>query len=355
MSLVKSALDQYAVTSNRVFETDRMNTVGASEIGQCIRKTFWIKNENDPVYGVVRDNDFVDSWGARARGTIFENFFWEPAMRERFGDRLKFAGKNQRTFIDNFISATPDGLIVDLTPGEKKELGTDADCIMAECKTADPRTNLTDPKSTNLYQVQIQMGLVREQTEFKPTHSLLSYTDASFWNEVKEFVIAFEPRLYEIGKDRAALIMTAQNIDQLKPEGWIAGGSECNYCPFTRACGVQRRNLPFADLPVEPQFAAEITDMALEVKAAEAVRDAKDAQVRELQDAIKTRLREKGVRKIPGVISWSSVKGRAGIDNKALKEAAIAAGIDVTQFETTGEPGERLTIQVGSSSKTKAA
>ena len=159
-------------------------------------------------------------------------------MRARFGERLKFAGRDQKTFVDNFLSATPDGMVIDLTEEEKAEIGTEADCVMAEAKTADPRSNLTDPKATNAYQVQIQMGLMREQTPFKPTHSLLSYTDASFWNEVKEFVIPFQPKLYEVAKDRAALIMTAKNIDDLKPEGWIGGGKECRYCPFTHACGI---------------------------------------------------------------------------------------------------------------------
>jgi len=346
-SIISKALDGYATSTARMFETDRMNTVGASEIGQCVRKIFWIKNELDPHYGVKRDADYVDSWGARARGTIFENFFWEPAMRARFSERLKFAGNDQRTFVDNFLSATPDGLVIDLTPEEKRELGTDADCINVECKTTDPRANLTDPKATNVFQTQVQMGLVCEQTGFKPTHSLLSYTDASFWSEVKEFVIAFDPKLYDIAKDRAALIMTAKDISDLKPEGYIAGGHECRYCPFTRACGIERRNLPFADQPVEPQFAEEIMQMARELKATEAARDSSDNMVRELQEAIKTRLREKGVKKIPGVVTWSPVRGRAGIDIKALKEAAIAAGIDISQFETTGDPGDRLTIQIG--------
>ena len=352
--IISRALDMHAITSNRVFATDRMNTVGASEIGQCIRKTFWVKNENDPVYGVVRDNDFVDSWGARARGSVYENHFWEPALRERFGERLKFAGKDQHTFIDNFLSATPDGLITDLTTGERKEFGTDADCIMAECKTADPRTNLTDPKATNAYQVQVQMGLVREQTEYKPTHSVLSYTDASFWNEVKEFIIPFDSRLFEVAKERATTIMTATSIESLKPEGWIAGGSECNYCPFTGACGVARRNLPFAETPVDPQFAAEIADLARQLKAAEANCKESENLVREYQDEIRNRLREKGVKKIPGIVSWSPVKGRAGYDTKALKEAAAAAGVDITQFETEGVPGDRLTIQIGAANS-KAA
>jgi len=141
--------------------------------------------------------------------------------------------------------------------------------------------------------------------------------------------------------------MTATSPDETPPEGWIAGGAECRYCPFTVACGVQRRNLPFQDTTdVDPQFAAEMKDAALSLRTLEKSRDTLDSDVRALQDQIKTRLREKGVRKIPGVLQWSSVKGRAGFDNKAIKQAAIDAGIDVDQFSTLGEPSDRLVITV---------
>jgi len=349
MSIIKQTLDAYANSTSKAWGHDRSSTIGASEIGQCIRKVFWIKNENDSARRAERDPEYRDTWGARMRGTVFEDSFWEPALRARFGDRLLFAGKDQKTFTDNFLSATPDGLITNLTAAEKSEIGTDADCAMAECKTADPRTNLNEAKSTNVYQTQVQMGLIRENTDYRPTHSILSYTDASFWSDVKEFVIAFDERVFEAAKDRAMRIMTAADAADLKPEGWIAGGSECNYCPFTKACGIARRNLPFAEQPVDEQFKAEITDMARALRYAEQCRDDDDAAVREMQDEIKTRLREKGVKKIPGVVSWNSVKGRSGYDNKAIKEAAIAAGVDIEQFRTTGEATDRLVIQIGSS------
>jgi hypothetical protein len=346
--IIKRTLDNYAASLSKAWSHDRSNTVGASEIGQCARKTFWIKNENDSAHGAERDPDYQDSWGARMRGTVFENEFWEPALRARFGDRLLFAGKDQKTFVDSFLSATPDGLIVNLRQSEQNEIGIQSNCVMVECKTADPRTNLTTAKAQNVYQTQVQMGLVRENTEHKPTHSVLSYTDASFWSDVKEFVIEFDPRLYEAAKERSMIIMTATDASDLKPEGWIAGGSECNYCPFTKACGIQRRNLPFQDIaPVDPQFAAEITDLARQLKIEEAYRDRNDASVRELQEEIKSRLREKGVKKIPGVVTWSSVKGRSGYDNKAIKQAAIEAGVDVEQFQTISEPSDRLVIQIG--------
>ena len=82
MTLVAKALHAYADQSPTKFDrNERLQTVGASEVGQCERKIFWLKNEGDPTHGVARDEGFVDTWGARARGTVFEDRFWVPAMR----------------------------------------------------------------------------------------------------------------------------------------------------------------------------------------------------------------------------------------------------------------------------------
>jgi len=43
---------------------------------------------------------------------------------------------------------------------------------------------------------------------------------------------------------------------------------------------------------------------------------------------------------------WSAVKGRPSYDMKAIREAAAAAGIDLAQFETTGQASDRLEIRV---------
>jgi hypothetical protein len=344
VSIIKKTLDAYAQSVDKLWTHDRSNTLGASEVGQCARKIFWFKSENDSAHRVDRDPDYTETWGARMRGTVFEDKFWEPALRTRFGGRLLYAGKDQKTFVSDFLSATPDGMIINLTAEERAEIGTSADCVMVECKTADPRTNLDVAKPQNVFQTQVQMGLVRENTDYRPTHSVLSYTDASFWSDVKEFVIEFEPALYETAKQRAMMIMTA--TEPPKPEGYIGGGYECRYCPFTIACGVQRRNLPFQDNEVDPQFAAEMKDAALSLRALENSRDTLDSDVRAAQDEIKSRLREKGVRKIPGVLQWSSVKGRTGFDNKAIQKAAVEAGVDLDQFKTQGEPSDRLVITV---------
>lgn len=351
--MIKAAIDAYAATLQSKF-SDRSQTVGASDVGQCARKVFWSKNEGDPRYGVARDPDYVDNYGAKVRGTIMEDKFWYPAMLATFGERLLFAGPEQQTFTSGFLSATPDGLITALAEGEHPTLPAGT-CVTAECKTADPRTNLSEAKSENVFQTHIQMGLIRELTPYRPTHSILSYTDASFWNEVVEFVIPFDPAVFEAGKKRAALIMTATDASELKPEGWIAGGRDCEYCPFTKACGIKRRSVPDGDAVVDPQFEAEMRDMTMLISRLKSERDVTDEQVKTLEDDLKTRLRDKGIRKIPGVVSWSSVKGRQSYNNKAIQAAAIAAGIDIEQFSTVGEPTDRLTISAAPAAESTQA
>lgn len=347
-SIISNALNAYANSTSKTWSHDRLNTLGASEVGQCCRKMFWYKNEDDAKLKVPRDPEYVDTWGARMRGTVIEEAFWEPAMRARFGKRLLYSGKNQKTFVSDFLSATPDGVVVNPTEEEMAEVGIFTDCFTLECKSADPRTNLAEAKPANLFQTQVQMGLIRELTPLRPTHSVLSYIDASFWNEVREFVVPFDEGIYQVAKDRATLVMTATDLKDLPPEGWIAGGKECNYCPFTRPCGIERRNLPFQDVgpPIDPQFVSEMLNSARVLKAAKETLVEDEVLVRQLETDIKARLREKGVKKIPGVLSWSPVKGRQSYDNKALKQAATLAGVDVEQFSTVGEPTDRLLIQI---------
>jgi hypothetical protein len=351
--MIAEALSDYANVTARVFE-DRAQSVGASEVGQCARKIFWLKNEDDPVYSAPRDSDYVDTWGARTRGSIFEAYFWEPALRRRFGDNLLYAGTDQQTLTSEFLSATPDGLLINLPRDSLAALGiTDIgpDCsLLVECKTADPRTALDSVKPEHAFQVQCQLGLIRELTKHRPEYALVSYVDASFWNEGAEFTVKFDETTFTNAKARARWIMTSTTAEELPPEGWIAGGRECRYCPFTRACGRQRHDVPrqTTDRP-DPQFVAEIADLARAVKQQESENDAASAKLRQLQHDIRERLRARGVNRIAGngvAVTWSSVKGRGSFDMKGIREAAAAAGIDLAQFETVGDSTDRLTIRL---------
>ncbi len=104
---VKDMLDRHAVSAPKIWAHDRAMTVGASEIGQCLRKTWFGKN------AVAPDPNYIDRYGAKLRGDLIERHHWEPGIRSQLmnGVRLLFAGDEQKTLIDGYLSATSDGLL----------------------------------------------------------------------------------------------------------------------------------------------------------------------------------------------------------------------------------------------------
>ena len=294
---------------------------------------------------------------------MFEDYLWVPALLARYGDKLKFAGENKQTFIDEFLSATPDGLLVDqsrnaLADFDIDDIGGDGS-IVVECKTIDPRIQLTDAKTEHVYQVHVQMGLIRELTPHRPEYAIISYTNASFLDDTVEFAVRFDPEIFAYAKQRAAEILTARAAKESKPEGWITGGKECGHCPYTKACGVVRHDVPTeapAEL-VDPQFVAEISDLAHEVKQRRADLDVGTTALRALEHEIRERLHAKGMRKIVGdgiSVTWRPVKGRPTYDWKGIREAAAEAGVDLSKFETVGEMSSRLDIGVIGRSRSAA-
>jgi hypothetical protein len=352
--MIAEALADYAKATARHF-LGRENTVGASEVGQCARKIYLAKNVGDPVYGAACDEDYADPWGAALRGRLFEDHFWVPALRARFGAQLLYAGDQQQTLVFGFLSATPDGLLIDQPHDVLASLGIAGiggdGSIVVECKTIDPRVKLDAPKPEHAFQAQVQIGLFRKLTRcHQPEVAVISYVNASFFDDVTEFAVRFDPAVFENAKRRAAAIATARSTDQLKPEGWIAGGRECEFCPFTKACGVIRHTVPtqtIAETP-DPQFVAEIADLAREAKQRRAAVELTTAALREVEHEIKERLRAKGVHRVETgdvSVAWSAVKGRPSYDMPGIREAAAKAGIDLAEYETVGSPTDRLVIR----------
>jgi len=343
----KTALIDYAQSLCSPSDKDRAFTLGASDVGQCIRKAFFAK------HGGERNSGYVNTWGAILRGQIIEQIFWVPALRARFGANLKFVGDRQRQFKRGFISATPDALLTNAPRDILAPLGVadiESDCLLLECKSVDPRVKLDRPKPEHRYQAIVQLGVVRDTTEYQPCFDVLTYINASFWDDITEFVIEFDPGIYANAKARATKVLTARFASELPPEGWIAGGKECEHCPFTKACGIERRTIaPNGNDCADPQFAAEMRELAIAYKARQADIDAAEARLRTAQYEIKERLRAKQLRRVAGddfSVTWTPVKGRQGYDVKALSAAAAAAGVGVEEFETETTPGDRLDVRV---------
>jgi hypothetical protein len=344
---IKSLLHDYAATLNKTFEHDRANTIGASEIGACLRKTWFGKND------VPHDPDYADRYGARLRGNLIEDHYVVPGLRASLppSARAFMLGEEQRTIVDGYISATPDGVIAGLERDclawlDIPDIGPSG-CLAVEFKSLDPRADLRGvARSHHTFQVQVQLGLLRAHTKFKPDFGLIAYVDASFLDEITEFPVAFDPVVYAAAQQRSRDIMAATDPLEMRPEGKFSGGAECAYCPWASHCAkVVVAGIPKAEGPA-------LGDNAL--AELHALRDRErglDEQIKALvaeqggaRETIKEFLRENHIRRVNGdgwEISWSQVKGRETLDQKAME----AAGIDLAEFRKVGEPGDRLTIK----------
>jgi hypothetical protein len=323
-------------------------TVGASEIGQCARRTWYEK------HGTERPAEGFN--GYATRGNVLERHWLEPALRAYFGDRLVLSGEDQQTFKSGDLSATPDALVRDLTPEEAVALGlpVDATTVVAELKSVDPRTSLNEPKPQWVSQMLAQLGLLNKRTNHAPQHGVILAADCSDLS-VKSFVVPFDSAAYANLKIRARQIMTAQSADELKPEGWIAQSGECDLCPFHGPCGIARTTPPAGNgANLDPGVIAQIAALGRRIIAADAAAEASAQEARAYKEDLRSLLREHDTRKVTydGIqVSWSPVAGRKTLDAEALR----AAGIDPELYQKVGAPSDRLVVKVISSQPRSAA
>lgn len=346
MISIKDILHQYAATLEKTWEHDRSQTVGASEIGQCARKTWFAK------HGAPRDPEYSDGWGARERGNLIERFFWEPAVRAGLpeGARLLYAGEQQLTLQNGYLSATTDGLLTSLPRDALAWAGVEdigpGHSINLDCKTIDPRVSLNKHKPEHEFQVQVQMGLMREfATGSEPEYSILSYINASFFDDVKEYVVKFDPRIYAAAHTRARDIMEAGDPLSLPPEGKMAGGQECEYCAWASHCAaVTVAGVPKDETPLGDNAIAELKDLRDSATIRAEIKEYWTKRHAVSVEAIKSFLREHDTRRYKGdgwSVSYSATAGRATLDIAAVE----AAGIDLSPYYKTGKSSERLTVK----------
>jgi CRISPR/Cas system-associated exonuclease Cas4 (RecB family) len=342
--LIKATLANFAAMTNREFSHDRANTIGASEVGACLRKTWFTKNETP------HDPGYIDRYGARLRGNLIEDHYVVPALRKAYGDRFHMGGDQQSTVVDGYLSATPDGVIVGVERDCLADLGVpdigDSSCIAIEIKSIDPRAELNDrARPQHTFQTQVQMGLLRAHTPYKPDYALISYIDASFLDEVTEFPVAFDPSIFAAAHYRAEAIMVATDPQELWPEGKLAGGAECRFCPYASHCAaVTVSGIPREEHALGDNVMAEFKALHDQERSCANDIDQFERELGAVRQAIKDLLRTNGVRRVHGdgwSIDWSPVKGRQTVDLKAIE----ADGFDLDPYRKQGDAGERLTVK----------
>ena len=356
--IIKSALEAYAKASRHVF-ADRSGTVGASEVGACARRVFFTKKESDPAHGITRDPDHVDGWGAVTRGTIFEDHFWVPAMRARFGRKLLYAG--DRAEDADVGMPERDAGWLGGQPATRH-----AGSVGCSRSRQDRRTGprMQDRGSAQ----QTRRAEVRARLPSPGSNGAVSRADeapAAVRAAVlcQRLVLGRSHRIRDSVRSedlRARQAARRQYHPRAQLPGVEAGRiyrrrRECEHCPFTRACGRARMSVPFeTNAKAEPEFVAGIAKLARQIKRAEQHVETATTKLRTLQNELRERMRAKGVRRVIGKdvrVGWSSVKGKPAFDVPRIREAAAAAGVDLKQFEIVGETSDRLEIRVTAQSR----
>lgn len=355
---IDKGFNAFVKANDKVWQHDRNQSVGASEVFGCLRKAHFKK------FGFEKDPDHDDRWGAMRRGDVMENHFVEPAMKWILENMtpdglLLYSGSDQKTFIHDRLSATPDGLAIyvddDILANYgvpslgDDDKGNPCECFVFEIKSIDPRVNLKEEKAIHRGQTIAQMGLIRKKTTWRPNFAMICYVDCSFYDEIEVFIVPFDQRTYEIAELRANMVFDSEAED-LQAEGKIDGG--CTYCEYTHACAkVNKENTPTKDrggreaneANLKPALMKEFEQLIATERAASAAKKVAELAHKTSTEKLKDWFQNTGVYRavsgdITASISW--IKGRKTLDKAAL----LADGIDVENYQKEGEGYARMNI-----------
>ena len=303
------------------FKIDRSKYMNASEADTCIRKQRYMKH--------APESGSEQPWGFARRGTHMEKYIIESLRAGSVS--LSFAGDSQESIVDEEarISGTPDG-ILEFSDGY----------YGFEFKSIDPRTNIDRlPRSNHVTQLQICMALINKQMKLGIKKGILLYMNASNYDSIHEFVVPADDCIIKMLEPRAAQILDTEDVSTLNREGKTGGGKECNTCPFKEVC--LQGPLNTTNKKVTDEKLSNMVKRMLELKNQEIdIKEEKNG----LTEVIKQSVIGRGVQELivdTAHVVVKAVKGRTTLDRKAVAQA----GIDLSAFEKTAAPSERLEIK----------
>ncbi len=329
-------------STEKEWRYDRRASLGASEVFQCIRKSFFEK------WGYEADDDHEDDWGAAKRGDLIENHFAVPAVSAilKNGEVLAMAGEDQDTFRVGRLSATPDGLVINAARTALAQLGIDdieSDCFVTEFKSHDPRANIKEEKAVHRGQVQVQMGLLHELTNHRPQYAVIFYFDASWLSKIKFYVVRYDPKVFAVAKKRAEQVFTDQNPADLVAEGKI--DDTCGICKYHEECAIASKEaIPSTKRKIaDAETLDELAELTRRHAAAKALVAEGTQESKEIAQQIKDLLRKHGTKgasddRFTVSLSWN--KGKKSTDLLAMQ----ADGIDVEAYQNEGVGFEVLRV-----------
>lgn len=345
LDFVEMFQKQFKATE-KTWKHDRGKVMGSSEVFGCLRKSYFSKND------YPQDEDYSAPGGAARRGDILENQWIAPAVGNWLpkGAELLFAGEEQETLIDGYLSATPDGLIVGLERNALQKYGVDdilSDCVITEFKTFDSRANINGPKDIHYGQVQSQFEMFHKATDYRPEYAVIIYVNASFIDDVRPYIIKRDPNAGTVAQDRAKKVFEAKGPEELPAEGKF--NDYCKFCPFTEQCSlVTLGTVPTKKLShLSPDSTNKLEALLEKERGLKAKKDEYEKAHKVAAEEVKQFLRDEGTRWAnTGTysVSYSTQAGRKTLDKDLLM---VELGIeDLEPFMKEGQGFEKLTIKV---------
>lgn len=332
---------------------DRSQSVGASEVFGCHRRSYFAKRE--PEHAEEPENPDDIEFGYAERGNFIEAKYVVPKLKKMFGeDKCFLMGEDQQTMYDGRLSATPDGMIIDqprdaLSLYGIPDLGYDGACFPPEIKSFDPRMNLSaGAKPRHVGQSIVQQGMFRKSGNYKPDYGCVIYVNASNLKDVRAFGTTFDQDIYDRAKARAEDVFDLKkSAKDYKPEGKLTG--ECTTCPFpTRCSQVETERFPDQIVPLAKiaedviketeALTREVAALRAEHTALEKVKKAKEAELKE-------RLIELETNRM-GRDDWSVSLSMNGGKRTLDKELMLADGLDPEKYMRDGFPYTTLRTNV---------
>jgi len=298
--LAKVAAEQ---TANEL--GDRSKYIGASDIGDCLRKAYLGK-----VKQMERD---VKNLIVLQRGHVAENIIASVLEGLNVESQYEVVGE-----LDGFpLKAHIDFLVIGKT-----------EVIAIECKSVSQP--IDEPYTSWILQTQTQMGLLKKYFPDKEVKAIVFAIDLnSGW--IEDFPVAYSDELFKAGLKKAGLLIKALN-EGVEPEG--EEQLYCSVCLYKEGCPAlqkgEKKELP-EDIKVLVRKSQELAKMDKERKKIN-----KSIEEFLIAANARTGIADKNTVRV------FNVNGKKSLNEAALREAY--EDIDFDQFVKESDPYSYIRI-----------
>lgn len=265
---------------------DRSKYIGSSDIGQCPKKAFFGKKTKETH---ELKQLLIFERGHVAEGIVRNGLANNPHAIS-FKEQVEIQGTGKLSYIKTHID-----FIVDF-PQE---------CVVIECKTISSPLPNNQPRESWIYQVQLQLGLLRATSNRECRGIIVAFNLNT--GEAFEFNVDYNEKFFNIAVDRASSLWESVQSN-IEPEGEI--GDLCTYCSFKSQCQTLQRN--------GEQLPQEVEQMAMRLKELKPLEN----EAKNIKDNIKAFMESANLKKGIGreiSLVMQSRKGRETVSISDLR------------------------------------